>query len=223
MLADRMRMTARKSSGKVISLLHFNGTNGSNIVGDDTGKVWYVAGTPISTTRIKFGAAAALFNSSNFITTYDVTDFDWNKPFTMDFWIFAGISGMGLVGGQQSNSLSTPVLQMFLSSAKLNVRIYCGTTMYQLVSNAYAGSTWTHFAIVRTPDNIIKLYKDGVVQAQIDMTGLTINVETSAFRLGRINDEYNGTIVLYLDEFRFVKGKAMWLTDFTPPMTEYTL
>jgi hypothetical protein len=72
-----------------VSLLHFNGSNGSNIFTDESGKVWTAFGNAqITTTQSKFGGASGNFDGSgDYLRTPYTSDFDLSGgDFTIDTW-----------------------------------------------------------------------------------------------------------------------------------------
>ena len=84
-------------------------------------------------------------------------------------------------------------------------------------------TNWHHVAMIRTiSDNVLRIYRDGVSNAQINYSGAFGSTNSNAlFLLGiRRDTEYlseaaNG----YITQFVFDNGLARYTEDFTPPTT----
>ena len=215
------------------SLLHLNGKNASVVFTDEAGKIWtgYSSGpAQIITSDKKFGTGCLQVLGAayhDYIDTPAHSDFNvGNGDFTIDLWLKRASVGavMGIIGQGQCEVMTNIAWFFWLGADdKINVYIshgstYLGFTTVQTISDI---TTWHHIALVRY-GNTLKLYIDGIADVNsVDMTGITINNSTANLSLGRYMDYdgyyFNGAI----DEFRFSKGIARWITNFTPPTQEY--
>jgi len=79
-------------------------------------------------------------------------------------------------------------------------------------------NTWYHLAIVRDSGGVIKMYLNGKAQTQTYTRSTDIPHTTNPLTLGYLagfTRPWGG----YLSDFRFVKGSAVYTSDFTPPTT----
>jgi hypothetical protein len=84
-------ITSESYVNNLSALLHFNGTNGSTSIIDQTGKTWTISGAAtISTAQSKFGGSslACPGTSINGATTPSTGDFDFGSgDFTIEFFV----------------------------------------------------------------------------------------------------------------------------------------
>jgi len=216
-------------TGKTSSLLHFNGTNDSKTITDENGRTWTTFGTArISTVQSKFGGASLWLDGSagTFIETAASDDFSFgNDDFTIDFWIRSSVAGPNNVNpfGLSDPSLSSRGASFFaqFTGGRLYFYLYYGSnSAYVISSTTFAANKWYHVAAVRK-EGVLTLYVNGIAE---NRTPATIPVKPAQNKLaigraGEFNGQYfDGNI----DEFRIIKGKAMYTADFIPPTTEYT-
>ena len=87
-------------------------------------------------------------------------------------------------------------------------------------TTAITAGAWHHVAVVReTTDGAIKQYLNGVHEGTINQPGSVDNAGDLT-----IGSWYNGEGIItgYIDEFR-IRKEAMYLTDFTPPSSPFTV
>ncbi len=212
-----------------VSLLHMDGSDTSTTFTDESGKTWTANGNAqIDTAQSKFGGASGLFDGAgDYIDTPDHADFDVGSgDFTVDFWFKKNTNGTNQVAFGQSNSTATATTvgiygYISLTTNKIAVYGYTGSTLKQLESSTTVTDTnWHHYAAVRS-GNTLYLFLDGVNVGTLDVTGVTFNNSANKMAIGR-NGEYDGQYANgWIDEFRFSKGIARWTTNFTPPTSPY--
>jgi hypothetical protein len=206
-------------------LIHSNSTDGSTSFSDasDSGH----AVNPINsaqhdTDQYKFAPTSILFNGSSYLSIDDHANFNLGSdPFTVDFW--ARFSSLTANRGffRQAASGTSYVTFYWDSSSGLTFEAVDGASALK-VQKAWSPSadTWYHLAVVRSGD-VFTLYVDG----------RSIGSETVAFTLPNvaadflIGQAYYGSVVFmwgWLDEFRLVKGNAMWTNNFVPPKGRYS-
>lgn len=210
--------TATQFGTDCVLMLHGDGSDASTTFTDSSPAaktITAVGNAQIDTAQSKFGGASMLFDGAgDYITAPDSADWDFGTgDFTVDYWIrFASVvnghypwnHGSGpMIGSRYSGGMS------FIINA--SNAIIDGTTM--------TTSTWYHIAFVRS-GTTIALYKDGV-QLATATNSFNITGASTAFTIGAFNDgsnAHNG----WIDEFRVVKGTAIWTSAFTPPSAAYT-
>lgn len=206
----------------VVSLLHFDGANGSTIFTDQiSSNIWTPnAGCSISTASYKYGGSSGNFplsticpihtpdNSSFQLGTGDFTIEGWFNPSAPSlgygFWY---CKGLNTVGGMLLGVTPTAVF----------IRV-AGTTDSTFTVSI---SIWTHVAWVRK-SGITTIYVGGL---SVGSTSTVFNNnDTGIFYLG------SGPVGLassgycygnYLDEVRITKGVARYTANFTPPTTPF--
>jgi len=95
-----------------------------------------------------------------------------------------------------------------------------GTPIYVAPANAPALNTWFHFACVRESGGAAKIYINGVAQATGTLSGngstsSTLYIGTASHSL---TESFSGDI----SNLRFVKGTAVYTSNFTPPTAPLT-
>lgn len=209
------------------ALLHFDGTDASTTFTDQSGKTWTAGGTAkLATAQKKFGTASGVFDGTSNcrITTPTHSDFDFGTgDFTIDFWMrpptitaTGGLINRRLNGGSFGPFLiwqSNANILVYMSSTGASWDIASGATVGGLVAN-----TWNHIALVRNGTNF-KVYVNGV-GTTIATSAATLWANSQQITIGADGDGLN-SFTGHIDEVRFVKGRAMWTSNFIPPTTAY--
>jgi len=210
-------------------LLHCDGTDASTTFTDESGKVWTAAQqAQLDTAAFKFGTAAGLFDGSgDIITTPDHDDFDTETgAFTIDFWIKTTSSAGAQVFYQgRSDGYYNTVAHLCLINRVAGK--FSWSPAYKDFADDPAhwidgtttinDGTWHHIACVRTGDNFL-LFIDGTQEDDtLAVAGYDGLNAAYVFTIGGIGGNYAG----WIDEFRFSKGIARWITTFTPPTAAY--
>jgi hypothetical protein len=202
-------------------LLHFNGDNGSSTFLDVSGRTWTTSVDPpiLSTTLPKLGTASGLFSNaaSEYIVTATSDDFVLGTGnFTFDCWVKWSTTTLGFIFANSciwihKNGGNIGVWRWDTAGNYLNY--YCGSDISQNV--------WHHIAVVRNGTSL-KIYIDGVA------TGAGVTLDAGYSFYATPGNSYIGAFPAqsqylngYIDEFRFIKGEALWTADFTPPTVEY--
>lgn len=188
------------------ALLHFNGSDGSTDIIDETGKIWTCAGTSaIDTAQYKFGRSSLLC-ASNSSTTPSHDGFDIGSGnFTIDFWVKRDVITMGTLAAK-SSSFTVSID----SSSYVNIS-GCGGV---LTSSPYTLDTnWAHVAIMRN-STIKYIYINGVKCNSGSAAG-TVASGSGVMAIGAFSG--------WMDEFRFSKGIARWnINGFVAPTAPYS-
>lgn len=204
------------------SLLHFDGSDGSTTITDESGKTWTVFGnSQIDTAQSKFGGASILFDGiGDYIKTTDYADFNVGKEnFTIDFWlrISTGFSSSVF----ETDYASGTVMMIYHDNAspwRFSYRDSAGTFSNIFASTAIPVDGSFHHVAVSRMEGTIFLFQDGV-QVGSDNTIGNKTFYTPTYAI--IGKQGSGGFDHWVDEFRFTKGFARWNGNFTPPASAY--
>jgi hypothetical protein len=199
----------------VVSLLHFDGPDGSTTITDQRSHAWTaIPPAEISTAQSKFGGSSALFTPSTIgiiQTSTGSADWDWG---TGDFTIEAQVYFTGTarcyifdLGGNVSALIITP-------SSGL-VEVYGpGSWVINTGSTPFATGQWYALALVRE-GNDWTLYRDGV--AYVTATdSRSWGSSISSMAIGASSGTSAITVDGFIDEWRVTKGVARYTGAYTP-------
>lgn len=201
-------------------LLHMDGGNGSTTFTDSSDNAFSVTragNAQISTAESKFGGASGLFDGTgDYLDVAGNVAFQFPAEFTIDCWIRPAntSSTMTIIEINLFNTGGILLRPAGTSCAYVN-----GTDMGAFNSFITA-NVWQHIALTRDASNVCRLFVDGTQRLSSTISG-TINSTNTALRIGSSRhvsgQDWNG----YMDEFRIVKGRAVWTANFTPPSAPY--
>lgn len=201
----------------VISLLHFD-----NSTDDEAGRLWSKVGSIEFIDNPEFFGKAAHFDStSNYIHTDAAEFFDFNDSFTVEFSakIIARplASGLGsiinigipntitLYSGFGVDSSGLPYFYEYNNNT--------GTRLFG--SSPLPLNEKKHFALCyNKTTNILYIFIDGILIASRTMPAITRPTD-QRFTIGSGYTNYMTNCIL--DEFRYTKGIARYIENFTPP------
>lgn len=199
-----------------VSLLHFDGADGSTTFTDQTGKAWTASGNAqIDTAQSKFGGAAGLFNGSgDYITAASHADFGFGAgDYTVQGWARPAGSGNRTIF---DNRLSGE-----------GIGIYVGTTGRLTFTNnsailaelggLFSPTAFVHFAVTRQ-SGTVRGFLSGVLQWTV--TDARALASSAAARIGS-NSAGGQGYTGHLDEILITKGVALYTNNFTPPSAPF--
>ena len=211
---------------QVVTLLHMEGADASEVFTDATGRHTYTNTTSlpqIDTAQFKFGSASCIIpGTGDVLSTPDSADWAFGSgDFTIEFWLRAATtpvgSGAGIVGFTDALS---PILINHAASTALTVYLSSDGATYNIASGISIGTIatgqWYHVALVRYGSSF-KGYIDGVgtavatsASALFDSANaLTLGQNISGFGASKFDG--------WIDDFRITKGVARYTANFTPP------
>lgn len=222
-------------SGYVVSLLHFDGVDGSTTHTDVMGIPWTAWGGPtITTAESKFGGACAYFDGSN--------DFLYNSTNPPAFTFGSGEFCIELWARFPTTTGFDAFHSKWLDSGSNRSYIFGrnGTAIVFYVSTAGTGTdysvasatgvvttnTWYHIAVSRQNNTSVgfdtfRIFVDGSIVATTDVpVGTAIHNPSAWVMIGDNNtgsQDYTG----YMDELRVTKGVARYTGAFTPPTAPF--
>lgn len=202
-------------------LLHFEGPDASTTFTDSSvfNHPVVVSGTAqIDTAQFKFGTASGLFSpgGGSFI---DVTDNNGSLAFstgdyTVDFWI----RWNDVTNRQDIWCVSPGGTTIFLLKGAVNTLSVAATGIGNVTvgTTVVAANIWYHVAVTRQA-SLTRLFLNGGLEGTPGIDGNDYLGDD--FRIG----ESTGNIVNgWIDEFRVIKGLAVWTAPFTPPAAPYS-
>jgi len=221
--------TANKIKG---SLITFDGDDLSTSIRDLLGKPWSVIGNAkLSSTSPKYGSASlSLDGAGDGINTPHHSDFDFGSgDFTIDFWLKttrnSGYPTLLIKRGSGS-TWAWNLLHSDGYGLEFWVHSYSASGCILRMSSNYWDGVWHHHAIVRS-GSLFSAYFDGSKQ----IGGSNIYERTWEGTIANLSgsptigyDSTTGRSVLgNIDEFRIIKGVALWTENFTPPVSGLTI
>lgn len=212
--------------GYVKSLLHFDGTNGSTTMTDDTGRVWTARGNAqLGTAQKVLGTAALLLDGAgDYIDTPAHEDFNAIGAGDFEFEVRIRVNAMPSIssevfGNGDSSGGSSNISLSILSTGEVVGSL--GTANTNVRSNAGAITTNTWYTISFSKYNgVLYLRINGTTVGTLSPSGIGTSYNTR-FSIGR-QGEYNGLYFNgWIDEFIFLKGGVLHETDYTPATSAY--
>lgn len=196
----------------VISLLHFDGTDGSTVITDQVaGRSWAASGsTALSATNPKFGSACLLVPDSGKATSnVDAADAFGTGDFTVEFWIRPDSWITDIIYDTRTAAVEVkPSIYYTLGTLRYYVNGADRITGGSLPTGAYA-----HIALARSGTST-KMFIDGV------QTGSTYsdsnNYVNDRITWGDASYTAGNSINGRIDEARITKGIARYTGPFTP-------
>lgn len=215
-------MAADAYFSSVSALLHFDGTDASTVVIDNSHNAYTftaVGAAKLTTVVSRFGGACLDLSSGGYVQCPASSDFAFGTgDFTIEFWAWKSANGPGgydtACTTDTSNGSAVDGWSLELSTSRGFLLTSAGVSVVAYGSAAPNDSTWHHWAVTRA-GTTLRIFKDGYVVATAAHSG---NIAGSGkFGVGR-NDvatsyPFNG----YIDELRITKGVARYTADFTPP------
>lgn len=218
----------------VVALFGFEDATGTNWQLDESG-----AGNDITTGGTSGGRATntAAFGSasfgrlstgtSSFAQIPHSADFIFDGAFTVELWSYVASNPLSSAGtfvskwgssGQYSfgwhNTGSGHYEAVFSTD---------GTTIDLTLSSTDARvlSTWEHFCIERDESDVIRLYKNGVVQDSGTLAGTLFNNSSTTLQIGGWQGSGSAPSDARMDEVRITKGYARYGGAFTAPVAAF--
>lgn len=210
----------------VMSLLHFNGINGSTTFTDEKGLTWTgVSGASLTTTDPKFGSSSLslLSTSRQYINNSNPIPWDIAAGQDFTFEVFTNFSTTGTSSVfSRTNSVTAPNGWILIRDGGYLQWLYGSANIFSATPTS--SGVWYHLAVTRH-SGTHRLFLDGNLigstsyddSAKVYSVGMSIGCEKPSTPWSTGNLVYNGKI----DEFRFTKGVARYTSNFTPPVAEF--
>lgn len=216
----RAMMAAADSGGdphwaNVVSLLHFDGSDGSTTFVDEKGKTWSAgADAKLSTTNPKFGSACLTLDGvGDYITAGSHADFAFG---TGDFTIEGWFRIEGDTGANQFLFVFGPNYGVYRSNSNGLLAVWNGSTNVTAPAGSMGIGAYEHIAMSRN-GSTLRLFKGGSL---LGSTSDSTNFTAAAIYLSfypSLSRWVNGRV----DDFRVTKGIARYTSNFTPPTSPF--
>jgi len=214
---------------QVAALLHFDGTNGSTVITDNSKNnltVTSVNGAAISTAQSKFGGASCFFDGAD-----DYLSINYNSvfnfgtdSFTWESWIYpTNISGIDGIYATSGGTGANPKFVIHLNAGTPSIHynnLTNGSDIYTTATSAVSINTWTHLAFVRNGSNWTWYINGNSAGTGTNNTTITFTSQPTYIGYGGESyfTQFNG----YIDELRITKGIARYTSNFTPSTTAFS-
>lgn len=221
-------------AASVIALLHFDGTNGSTSITDETLRSWTAYNNAqISTSDSEFGGASLrLDGTDDYVQTADDADFAFGSAdWTVECWINEVNQGAThQIIGQHSVSGGATASSFILysDSGTLYLSVYVGGTTYTVTGlSTHAANSRLHAAAVRYGGDLM-LFLDGAEHGTTAISG-ALNDSPEPVTIGAVmlnsSTPYGSGLAFdgYVDELRITKGLARYTSAFTPPSSPFSV
>jgi len=232
---------ATGGTGNIASsvLLHFDGTNNSTTFIDSSANALAFTASgnaKISTAQSKFGGASGLFDGSgdyigaSYASPIDLIGYD----FTVEAWVYAATSksdgmriaaaGGGAVAWNSTNGIHW-LFQLYGNSPNtvLQIQTYKSGGNQILSSSVKVSlSTWTHVCACISGTTAYVGVGGTVASTSISTpirpsTNPRLEIATIPGENGSSAYAFNG----YIDEFRIVKGQALYTANYSAPSAPF--
>ncbi|CAB4130346.1 Peptidase_C1 domain containing protein [uncultured Caudovirales phage] len=202
----------------VVSLLHFNGANGSTSFKDSaTALNWSALGDAvISTDQSKIGGSAYFKPSAgdNYLSTPSTPDLNMRGyDFTVELWIYPTSMAqynfpIAKVGTSDHNNFRMG----YEGSGALYVHCAGTGNSAPTPADTIVVNQWQHMALTRL-GNTVRVFVNGILKGTwTDGTDIYNDVP---LYIGTDGNGWNG-FAGYIDEVRITKGQCRYYGDFTP-------
>lgn len=217
---------------KIVLLLHFTGSDGSTTFVDSSlYKTVLTANgnAKIVTDQYKFDGSSGRFDGDRDYISFNPGDnlnFSTSIDFTIDFWVRVNslTNTYATILSSQGWASSGKFIMLFGGTDSRKGKVGLGGYgLSPLCTNTVLTTgTWYHIAFVRQ-GTVLYVFVNGALDATYTCTydlnftyGGWTNIGYNSWDSGTAGS-FNG----WLEEFRIVKGKALWTSSFTPSTTSY--
>jgi hypothetical protein len=199
--------------------LHFDGTNGSQVLTDSSSfarAVTCTGAANINTTTKQFGSGS-LYLSSIGAGAYSVnmassTDFNIaSGDFTIELWVYQLSTSLGSLVSRRAGGTS---FGWAFTDSSLRARINGTWSDTQISWTRPLLNSWHHFALVRS-GSILMVFIDGLLTGSLSGVS-TLDDQSQNLYLGQSDNATENKFLGYFDDFRFTVGQARYTSSFTP-------
>lgn len=201
----------------VVSLLHFDGTDGATTTTDQKGRTWtFRTSAQIDTAQAAFGPSSLLIggSSTSRIDCASSSDFGYGlADFTIEGWfrvtaVTAGLFNFLYDGRVDTSSAARPTIYIFGPQLR-----YFVSGADRVTGGTVTVNTWHHWAYARV-SGTGRLFLDGI---SVGSWSDGQNYSTHPVTLGNSgHTPYSSPLFGWQDEFRVTKGVGRYTSGFTP-------
>lgn len=173
-------------------------------------------GVDYSNVVTKWQSTSVYFDGNEYIRYAYNTDLYPTGDFTWEFWLYPTTTASNQY--VIYHDISSPI-SLFYQQSIGNVKIQMDRTGDGVnevnfdTSHTFTANTWQHFAVTRSGNNV-RVFKDG---SQVGSTQTFTGTPSYNGSISIGSNDGGGFLVGYMDDIRFSKGLARYISDFTPP------
>jgi hypothetical protein len=208
---------------QVAALLHFDGTNGSTVITDNSKNNLTVTATNgafISTVQSKFGGASVFLDGTNDYLVSQTTPmltFGTND-LTVELWIYQTVSSVSAYKALVGDDVYSSVGGWILYSYNNQLNLWKGGTEIISPSGTLTLNSWNHIVWTRASGNN-RIFINGT---QVGSTvSDSTNYVSSVIYIGASKTN-TLNFAGYIDELRITNGYARYTGNFTPSTTAFS-
>ena len=208
---------------QVSALLHFDGTNGSTTITDNSKNNLTVTATNgafISTVQSKFGGASVFLDGTNDYLVSQTTPmltFGTND-LTVELWIYQTVSSVSAYKALVGDDVYSSVGGWILYSYNNQLNLWKGGTEIISPSGTLTLNSWNHIVWTRASGNN-RIFINGT---QVGSTvSDSTNYVSSVIYIGASKTN-TLNFAGYIDELRITNGYARYTSNFTPPTAAFS-
>ncbi len=222
-VASRLRSSATPGGDpffeSVVSLVHFDGVDGSTSFVDTKGIAWNAAGNAqIDTAQSKFGGSSFLLDGSgDYIATTGSSSFVFGTgDFCAECWIRTSATDRAVL---DFYTPSQPSWQVYINGSG-RIQFWSSALVATGTSNVSNG-TWHHIAVTRA-SGTVRIFVDGVQEISVSFAA-NLSTQSTFFAVGAQVSSRNATydFVGHIDDVRITKGTARYIANFPPPTVTF--
>lgn len=210
----------------VVSLMHYDGANGSTTFTDQKPRTWTRFGSAqLSTAQSKFGGSSYTpFAASSSIQSSFSAAIGATQDFTIEFWLRTTQNTTGkTIFDIRTSAAQRGLLITQPGTDPASLNFYCGNsdgTAFEVSLNSGAASlannTWYHVAATRQGDTF-RLFLNGNLAASTTSAALSIDFGPTISFGNNVGNSSTVWFEGYLDELRITAGVCRYTASFTPP------
>ena len=205
----------------VVSLLHFDGADGSATFTDQKGKIWTHSGTAqLDTDQAKFGASSLLLSGSggsSLISASASADFDPAGDYTAEGWIRPSSVSNNAVLTMGTGNNSRITLGISNTIGAYLYTAVTGSAGVRISGGTVPANTWSHIAATKA-SGMWRLFLSGALIGTSSTNDYPSGSGSAFIGAGAIGDTL---FAGHIDEIRITKGVARYTSAFTPPSAPF--
>jgi hypothetical protein len=225
--------TSAYATGSNNLVSHFDGADGATAYSDPVkGAYTFGGGAQLDTAQYKWATASLLLDGTgDYVTTPTSTDWDFGAgDFTIDFWVrFNATTGQQNFLYRNKNINYTDYYQLYKPDGTTQLNFICAVGGSNKVNvhtpdGLFTAGPWYHIALVRSSTTMY-IFVDGVSQSLTVTTEVSTNSLTGATGVFVIGGDINSNVNWvngWIDEFRVLKGTAVWTSNFNDVLQSYS-
>lgn len=180
--------------------------------------------SPTIVSSNRFGEGSMYFDGLSYIDINGGSDFTFDGDFTVEGWIYIVNVPTGTYDDSyrtifEINDYRNGILFRHGDGQGFNNHFYVNNVNYGDSRQYFPAGVWNHFAITRN-NGTVRLFSNGTLRFSGYNAGV-VNSGGGVIRIGKsIHTTGQYSPPMYIDDFRVIKGGALYVSNFTPPDRE---